>query len=123
MIRMIEEKLGITGTMISGSKSGYRNAYPRNVAIFNANLIVGGKKVWHGDIDVTLKRNTLREMAVELEEDVVVLYEMDGRFENESKPLTDRFVYKANSNGTEEIGERVKEYVEVGETIQWKENL
>nr|HPI82220.1 hypothetical protein [Candidatus Paceibacterota bacterium] len=42
------------GRMISGSKSGYRDRYPENLVVFNANIVTKKRgKVWHGDLDVT----------------------------------------------------------------------
>ena len=41
---------------------------------------------------------------------VYVLYEMDGRFENEENPLIDRYVVKFSPDGTYEVNERYKEY-------------
>lgn len=118
----LEEKLGICGRLISGSKSGYRNRYPLNVAIFNSNLIVDGVKVWYGDIDITKRRNDLRELAVELDKDLIILYETDGRFEYENKPRVDQYVYIAKADGTDEIGPRIKDYAILGETLEWKKS-
>jgi len=72
------------GRMISGSKSGYRDRYPKNLVVFNANIVTKSRgKVWHGDLDVTIDYEKLESVAEVLEEDLYILYEMDGRFENE----------------------------------------
>lgn len=84
---LINEKLGYPGKMISGSKSGYRNHYPDNMAIFNANLCIDEGKVWHGDIDVTKSKNDLQEIADKTGKKLYVLFEMDGRFDYEEDPL------------------------------------
>jgi len=73
------------GRMISGSKSGYRSMYPDNLVVFNANIVTKNRgKIWHGDLDVTLDYGNLEKIAEALKEDLFILYEMDGRFENEN---------------------------------------
>jgi hypothetical protein len=73
------------GRMISGSKSGYRERYPDNLVVFNANIATKSRgKIWYGDLDVTLDYEKLASVAEALKEDLFVLYEMDGRFENEN---------------------------------------
>jgi len=104
------ELLGYPGHMISGSKSGYRERHPSNLAIFNANVCVNGEKVWFGDIDVTLSKENLIELSMSLKDDVYILYEMDGRFENEKKPKIERYVVKFSPDGAYELGKRVKDY-------------
>jgi hypothetical protein len=80
--------------MISSSKSGYRERYPKNLSIFNANVCTKEGKIWYGDLDVTLKQDDLIALAADLEEDIYVLYEMDGRFEYEGNPKLERFAVK-----------------------------
>jgi hypothetical protein len=128
---LLLEKLGYEGRMISGSKGGYCNRYPDNLPIFNANLCTVKKslfkktvvKVWYGDIDITESRNLLREIAIEANMDIFVLREMDARFGNEKKPLLDRFVYCAKSNGTEELGKFEESYYELGESLKRKSQI
>lgn len=75
----------ISGRMISGSKSRYRERFPDNEVYFNANIFVLGEgKVWYGDLDVTKDREDLQKIASQLGKDLYILREMDGRFENES---------------------------------------
>jgi len=75
----------ISGRMISGSKSGYRDRFPDNEVYFNANIfILGEGKVWYGDLDITKDREELQKIARNLGKTLFVLREMDGRFENES---------------------------------------
>lgn len=112
--------------MISGSKSGYRNIYPHNLVLFNANICIlekgsNGKKVWWGDIDITKKRNELRSIAVELDVDIYILSEMDGRFENEKSPVMKNFVYCAKGDGTEELGGFYKKHYTLTETGELQE--
>jgi len=83
--------LGHAGAMISQSKSDYSRRFPNNVVVFNGNVCTKGHgKLWHGDIDATKSEDKLKKLAAALEEDVYVLREMDGRFENEEKPLFDK---------------------------------
>jgi len=75
------------GRMIGGSKSGYWSEHPDNEVYFNGNIALKDfGKVWWGDIDYTLDQNTLQEIANEIGQDLYILREMDGRFENEEKP-------------------------------------
>ena len=87
---LINEKLGYPGKMISGSKSGYRKHYPDSMAVFNANLCIDEGKVWYGDIDVTKSKNDLQEIADKTGKKLYVLFEMDGRFDNEDNPQLSR---------------------------------
>jgi hypothetical protein len=50
--QIVRERLGPPGRMISGSKTAYHQAFPTHRVFFNANLTVGGVKVWHGDLDL-----------------------------------------------------------------------
>lgn len=78
----------IMGRIISGSKSSYRERYPDHKVCFNANVVAQSYgKVWYGDLDLTLDREKLQEVANELHDTLYVLYEMDGRFENENQPI------------------------------------
>jgi hypothetical protein len=109
----IIEKLGLPGRMISGSKSGYRERYPSNLAIFNANLCIESGKIWFGDLDLSLEKEKLVEISSEMGETVYVLYEMDGRFEHEDSPRLDRAVAKFFPDGSYELDEHVKKYFSI----------
>jgi hypothetical protein len=105
--------LGMNGRMISGSKSGYLNHYPKNLAVFNANVCTKNEgKIWYGDIDLTLDREQLSELAKSLENEVYVLYEMDARFENEASPKLENAVVVFKKDGSWKIGKRWAEYVD-----------
>lgn len=72
------------GRMISYSKSGYRDKYPDHNVWFNANVFtLEDGKIWYGDLDLTLDESKLKEISNILGKKLYVLYEMDGRFENE----------------------------------------
>lgn len=88
-----EEALGLRGRMICGSKTAYRSLHPDHVAVFNANVCVGGEKVWYGDLDLTLHEQRVRALAERVGGAVHVLYEQDGRFSNEPEPLLSEAIY------------------------------
>jgi len=108
-----EEQLGLRGRMLLGSKSGYRIMFPCNFVVFNANLIVDGKKVWFGDIDVSRDVIKLKSIARKVGKRVYVLSEMDGRFgENEENPKVENFMY--STDGEDDVlGKDAKEYFKV----------
>ena len=105
--------LGHQGFMISASKSGYRAANPKNLVVFNANVIViNGKeysKIWYGDLDITKSSKSLRDLAESLDRTVYVLRENDGRFSNKENPL-DKFVFSVQANGKEVLGNNEQLY-------------
>lgn len=114
----IEEKervaatlLGMHGKMISSSKSGYRSRNPKHLVIFNANVCTESDKIWFGDLDITLDKNKLSKLAQELGEDIYVLYEMDGRFENENNPRIEKYIIKYS-----------KHYYKLGESYKYITN-
>jgi hypothetical protein len=92
MIETIEKVLGRPGRMIAGSKSGYSDSNPNHLTIFNANICIEHGKVWHGDLDLTLSKDILTDLANEVGQDLYILYEMDARFENENAPLLENAV-------------------------------
>ena len=111
--QLLNEKIGWNGRMISGSKSGYRDRYPKNLAVFNSNICTKEGKVWWGDIDITLSKDALSEIATETGETIYVLYEMDGRFENEVKPILSRAVATFLPDGTYSIRQDLFERYQV----------
>ena len=108
----IEKRLGFPGRMISGSKSRFREMFPKHAPIFNSNLVIDNKKVWHGDIDLTLDTGALKEISESLNKKIYVLYEMDGRFENEEKPLIHKFVLSVEGE-TVILGKGSSEWYEI----------
>lgn len=88
--RVAAECLGAAGRMLSHSKSFYYERHRGNHVAFNANVFsrrLG--KLWWGDLDLTLDGPKLQALADRLGEEVVVLYEMDGRFERATDPAWD----------------------------------
>jgi len=91
--------VGPPGRMISGSKTGYRDAHLDHLPVFNANVCLGTSKVWWGDLDLTVDEPALLDLASRTEEIVSVLYESDGRFQHEDRPLIAEAVYSAAPSG------------------------
>lgn len=76
------------GKMISYSKTAYRNKFKDHEVHFNANIFSAKLgKIWWGDIDLTTHGDKLQEIANILDDDLFILRELDGRFENEDLPL------------------------------------
>jgi hypothetical protein len=77
------------GRMISGSKSDYRERYPDNLVIFNANVITkNGGKVWYGDLSFPPDTEIMQSICNKLRTNLYVIREMDARFENENAGIT-----------------------------------
>ena len=111
MNKKVFAALSHEGRLISGSKSGYRRIFPDNIAIFNANICIEEGKIWWGDIDLTISKFKLIELAQNLDKIVYVLYEMDGRFENENNPLLHKAVVKFLPSGEYVINKDCVQYV------------
>ena len=78
--------------MIGGSKSFYRKEYHDNLIVFNANVLMPNYgKVWYGDLNLTKDYLVLREIAQNLNTELYILWETDGRFGEEMKPLNELF--------------------------------
>ena len=88
MNEVLIKHLGSIGRMISGTKTGPKG----HVCVFNANVIVDGRKRWFGDLDLTKQAKQLREAAKEIGQPLYILREMDARFDNEAKPLIEKAV-------------------------------
>ena len=75
------------GRMVGGSKTLYRMEHPTHKVIFNANIFSTSGKIWYGDIDLDTDSDKIQAVSNELGVRLFVLYEGDGRFENESLTL------------------------------------
>lgn len=74
--------------MISGSKSAYREKYPKNEIFFNANIFIENLgKIWYGDLDITKDKDDLNKIAAQIGVKLYVVREMDGRFGVETKSI------------------------------------
>ena len=107
-LEIAEKHLGRCDKMISFSKSGYIKRLPENLVVFNSNVCTKGGKIWYGDMDITLSYNDLSDLSKDLNETIYVLTEMDGRFENEEVPRTERAIVRFFPEG----GHRVDEMIE-----------
>jgi len=98
--RAVLATLGPSGRMIALSKQHYGDAHPDHVVVFNANVCVSpARKVWHGDVDLTRDESMLHELARRTGAIVYVLYEHDGRFANERRPLVAEAVFSVTPSG------------------------
>jgi hypothetical protein len=89
------------GRMIGGSKSGYSSQHPDELIVFNANiLMLDYGKVWYGDLNLTEDYLVLKDIAKSLNSTLYVLWESDGRFGDENKPI-DELIKKAVWNTDE----------------------
>lgn len=75
----------ICGRMISFSKSLYRQENPGNEVYFNANIFTKSGKQWYGDLDITKDSEKLQAVADFCGEEILILRELDGRFEYEDR--------------------------------------
>jgi len=88
--------------MIGGSKMGYRTEHPDDLIVFNANVLIPDYgKVWYGDLNLTEDYVILKSIAESLDTTLYVLWEMDGRFGEEKKPI-DELIKKSAWNTDED---------------------
>lgn len=80
--------------MVGGSKTLYMREHPTHEVVFNSNIFSTSGKIWWGDLDLTIDSEKLQAVCDELKVSLFVLYEMDGRFENEILTL-DQMAAKA----------------------------
>jgi len=113
------QHLGPMGRMLSLSKSGYRAKHPSNIAIFNANVCTLEGKQWYGDLDLTIDKNRLSELATSINQPVFVLYEMDARFENEESPKLDDSAVIFKPDGSWLLGKKLKPLAINHETLTY----
>jgi len=97
---IIIEKVGRLDMMISGSKSRYCRQQPKNLVVFNANIIINKEKVWYGDLDLSISKNDLQSVAKQENVDLYVLFEQDGKFDKEDEPYMERPVAIYYKDGT-----------------------
>jgi len=88
--------------MIAGSKSAYKGSKSKDLIIFNANVFMKDMgKVWYGDLNLTEDYKILKKISDSLDTTLYVLWEMDGRFGKEKKPI-DELIKKAAWNTDED---------------------
>ena len=89
------------GRMIGGSKTGYSSQHPDELIVFNANVLMPDYgKVWYGDLNLTEDYVILKSIAESLDTTLYILWESDGRFGEEDKPI-DELIKKAVWNTDE----------------------
>lgn len=92
--QLAELFLGIRSSML-GSKSRYSDRHKENFVVFNSNLVTKEYgKIWYGDLDLTKSEAVLIQLSKALGVELYVLYEMDGRFDNEETPKTEKAVFQ-----------------------------
>ena len=94
-----EALLGRADRLISHSKSGYTRRNPDHLVVYNANVCLRARKLWHGDLDLTLEEPSLLALAAELCETVYVLTERDARVANGAGPPLERARYSVTADG------------------------
>ena len=79
----------VTGRVLTTSlKSFYWENFPNHEVHFNANLLTESKgKIWWGDIDLNLDGPKIFEIAREINEDIYLVKQTDGHFENEKPSI------------------------------------
>jgi hypothetical protein len=88
--------------MLSGTKWGYQERHPEDLIIFNANVLMKDMgKVWYGDLNLTQDYMLLKSIADSLDTTLYILWESDGRFGEENKPI-DELIKKSVWNTTED---------------------
>ena len=88
------------GRMIGGAKWEYQKAHEGDLVVFNANILMSGYgKVWYGDLNLTEDYKVLKNIGITLNSTLYILWEMDARFGEESRPLNellDKAVWNTN---------------------------
>ena len=88
--------------MIAGAKWEYTEKHPKDLVVFNANIVMPGYgKVWYGDLNLTEDCETLKNIANSINAPLYILWEMDGRFGEETKSIAD-LIEKAVWDTTED---------------------
>jgi hypothetical protein len=88
--------------MLDGSKWQYHEKYPDDLIVWNANVLIPDYgKVWYGDLNLTKDYILLKSIADALDNTLYVLWETDGRFGEENKPI-DELIKKSMWNTTDD---------------------
>ncbi len=74
--------------MLESHKWEYTEEHQDDLIVFNANVLMPGYgKVWFGDLNLTEDYKTLKKISDSLNTTFYILWEMDARFGEETKPL------------------------------------
>lgn len=83
--KIVIEKLGHMGRLLSGSKSTYSTNHPGSRVFFNGNIYdAKGEKIWFGDVDLTREAKKLQEIVQALGEKIYVTREQPFRWEEQT---------------------------------------
>ncbi|HUV84938.1 MAG TPA: hypothetical protein VMV86_04465 [Methanosarcinales archaeon] len=88
MKNIINKNVGELGRMISS----YKKCPNGHICVWNGNIVVDGKKIWYGDLDLTADSKGLQKAANEIGKPLYILREMSARFDNEENPLLEEAV-------------------------------
>lgn len=113
MEKIILKKLGDKGTLISFCESDYRRHHPDNIVVFNSNIIINNKRVWFGDIDITLSKEILMELSRETNNEIYILYQRDVSVDNENNPNINNYVAKFSPDGSYKLNKRLKDFYDI----------
>ena len=95
--------------ILAGEKWAYTSEHEDDLIIYNANVLMKDiGKVWYGDLNLTEDYLVLKDIAKSLNTTLYVLWEMDGRFGKENRPI-DELIEKAVWN-TDELKPTKKWY-------------
>jgi hypothetical protein len=88
--------------LIGGAKWEYTDKHRGDLIVFNANVLMPGYgKVWYGDLNLTKDYIILKSIADSLDTTLYILWESDGRFGEENKPI-DELIKKSVWNTTDD---------------------
>ena len=88
--------------ILAGEKWAYSSEHEDDLIIYNANVLMEDiGKVWYGDLNLTEDYVILKSIAESLDTTLYVLWEMDGRFGEEKKPI-DELIKKSAWNTDED---------------------
>jgi hypothetical protein len=93
--------------LIAQSKSGYIRRHPQHALIFNATIADStGRRLWWGDLDLTIDESILVQLAERVGLDLYVYYEGDSRrgFVETIDPIN--AVFLVHPEGTVDPGTR-----------------
>jgi hypothetical protein len=107
VVRLATE-LGLPlGRLIAESKTGYMRRHPQHAVIFNATIADStGRRLWWGDVDLTIEEDILVQLAERVGLHLNVYYEGDSRrgFVETIDPIN--AVFLVHPDGTVDPGTR-----------------
>ena len=93
--------------LIAESKTGYMRRHPQHAVIFNATIAdSSGRRLWWGDVDLTIDEAILVQLAERVGLDLYVYYEGDSRRGFVDTIDRSKAVFLAHPDGSVEPGTR-----------------